>query len=45
MGEFVVGYSNDETYKSLFYDGLVSSKSILDNSKIYTYKVYKGLKR
>lgn len=43
MGEFVVGYSNDETYKSLFYDGLVSSKSILDNSKIYTYKVYKGL--
>lgn len=42
MGEFVVGYS-DSTYKSLFYNGLKSSKSVLDNSKIYTYKVYKGL--
>lgn len=42
-GEFIVGYSSDGTYKSLFYDGLVSSKSVLNDSKIYTYKVYKGL--
>gem|GEM_PF-5935479 len=52
VGEFIVGSSEENwniasashNYKNLFYDGLVSSKSVLDNSKIYTYKMYKGIK-
>uniref|UniRef100_UPI0040472929 FecR domain-containing protein n=1 Tax=Aliarcobacter sp. TaxID=2321116 RepID=UPI0040472929 len=48
LAEFIVGYSDEtwntnNTYKDLFYNGLVSSKSVLDKSYIYEYKGYKGL--
>ena len=51
LGEFIVGYADktwiidgeEHTYKDLFYNGLVSSSSVLDNTKIYTYSGYKSL--
>ena len=51
LEEFIVG-SADETwtidgeehsYKDLFYNGLVSSKSVLDDTKTYTYLGYKSI--
>jgi VCBS repeat-containing protein len=51
LGEFIVGYADEtwtidgeeHSYKDLFYNGLVSSSSVLDNTKIYTYSGYKSL--